>query len=900
MDIGIDLGTTYSIIAVNGQVRLADDYPPGHYLADCDVTIIPTPEGELLFPSAVWQEPNNPGEFLIGLEALQKADEGEAPILFSKRKMGTSEQLLLHERKVMARDVAREILKYLKSCAEQALGQQVHRAVVTHPAYFDRSQVEETRLAAIEAGFDMSLPEQMLMEPVAAALTYARTDTRDPLRLLTYDLGGGTFDVTYVERRGGVISMLAFDGHHLLGGYNFDREIIHWLLKGLEAKGRYITFDENNPVDRGRLAQMLRLAEDTKIRLAKSSGDDVKVEIRAPNLLVDTSGRRVSVLESLTRNDFAGLIRPYLEETVQCCKNALRKAQADESKLDEILLVGGSSYGPWVSKILQEGFPELTPKLFWPDLCVGVGAALHAALVLPTIITQTPSPAQMEESSPLQVILEVPAKSVTDIINITGRVVQSGKPRLGDLSVTLSLPTKRCLGPEPLSSQGRFLFADVDLFDRLPNQFILCLQDAEGRNLLEHPFEIIFAPETTDVTTISTVLPKPLYLETLDGLVPLAQEGAVLPARCHVILVRDNDNPSISIRIFQQRDPIGAIRIEDIPPEGGRNSKVDLTVIVNEKNQIVGNVRIINPAGQLVKEAPVQVGFDIPETPELAALMDQFASLQMRYLEVVDEEEEDEEQRSLLARANLVIERVSQLLNRQPLDRQEVHAELQKLFHLLNPISDDMEPNRKRFVSKLESCKKSVGEMVNQAQEVLMAGEGEWDEGRTKSQDSKASEDIDATLIAKAKGNLQKAEYFARRLARVESEGLPAHESKDRKTWARVNDELDALAAQLDKTPPLELSGFILKLVAFMHFDQGEGLLDRKEREVEQKGLLGDWHDYIAQLRTEIDNLRQQVIAIDDDLPTPQVRAQLGVIIVQKLKPIEDRIRNIGIDTRKK
>jgi hypothetical protein len=85
-----------------------------------------------------------------------------------------------------------------------------------------------------------------------------------------------------------------------------------------------------------------------------------------------------------------------------------------------------------------------------------------------------------------------------------------------------------------------------------------------------------------------------------------------------------------------------------------------------------------------------------------------------------------------------------------------------------------------------------------------------------------------------------------------------------------------------------------------MHFDQGEGLLDRKEREVEQKGLLGDWHDYIAQLRTEIDNLRQQVIAIDDDLPTPQVRAQLGVIIVQKLKPIEDRIRNIGIDTRKK
>jgi molecular chaperone DnaK (HSP70) len=152
MDIGIDLGTTFSVIAVRGKVNLAADYPPPTYLPECDVTIIPTPQGDYTFPSVLWWDPAEPDTYLVGSEAKQKAEEGKRPILFSKRSIGTAESLRLSGRIFTAKEVAVQFLKYFKSCAEQALGHAVERAVVTHPAYFDRNQVQQTLEAAQEAG----------------------------------------------------------------------------------------------------------------------------------------------------------------------------------------------------------------------------------------------------------------------------------------------------------------------------------------------------------------------------------------------------------------------------------------------------------------------------------------------------------------------------------------------------------------------------------------------------------------------------------------------------------------------------------------------------------------------------------------------------------------------------
>ena len=165
MDIGIDLGTTFSVIAIKGQAELSPYYPPGMYLEECDVTIIPTPEGDRTFPSIFWMAPDDPEQVLIGFEAKQKAEEGDSPIMFSKRSIGTDEPLKMHGRTFTSKEAATRILQYLKECAEQALGQPVDRAVVTHPAYFEPNQVQETRDAAMKTmmsdGFN---DERMNME----------------------------------------------------------------------------------------------------------------------------------------------------------------------------------------------------------------------------------------------------------------------------------------------------------------------------------------------------------------------------------------------------------------------------------------------------------------------------------------------------------------------------------------------------------------------------------------------------------------------------------------------------------------------------------------------------------------------------------------------------------------
>ncbi len=252
MDIGIDLGTTYSVIAVKGEQQLVAGYPQPWYLPECDVTIIPTPNGDFTFPSVFWADPDDPENILVGVEARKKAEDGAAPIMFSKRSIGSDDRLPMNGREYAAKEVAVHILRYLKSSAERALGQPVNRAVVTHPAYFNLVQVQETREAAIEAGLNMSDEKQMMMEPDAAALAYLQGNDTDPLRVLVYDLGGGTFDVTVMERSQGVIDHKGFDGNHLLGGYNFDRKLVQWTLDRLRDSGRVIPYDDNDPDDRGR------------------------------------------------------------------------------------------------------------------------------------------------------------------------------------------------------------------------------------------------------------------------------------------------------------------------------------------------------------------------------------------------------------------------------------------------------------------------------------------------------------------------------------------------------------------------------------------------------------------------------------------------------------------------
>lgn len=387
MTIGIDLGNIYSAIAVNGRVKVTNGYPEPHYLEQCDVSIIPDTFGHYVIPSMLCEDPEQAGKLLVGTPALAAADEGRSAIIFSKRNISTSALHRLGGYEYMAGQVAREMLLYLKRVAEEALGERVDHAVITHPAYFDLAMKEEIIWAAQEAGFDVDPAKHLLSEPVAAAFAYTHMYARDTLRILAYDLGS-TFNVTVMERREGIITVKAIGGSLLLGGTIFDRELALWLLRRLQEQGIKISLDENNPANRGEWARLMRLAENTKVRLAHAPTDKMSVQVRQEAIFNDDYGRSITLLDQVTREQFVVLIQEFLDDTItgqgregktKGCSVTLAEAGLTIEQIDEILLVGGSCWGPWVARTIERTWGRAVRSDIDPDLCVAAGAVIWLA-----------------------------------------------------------------------------------------------------------------------------------------------------------------------------------------------------------------------------------------------------------------------------------------------------------------------------------------------------------------------------------------------------------------------------------------------------------------------------------------------------------------------------------------
>ena len=749
-DIGIDLGTTYSVIAVKGEVKLADGYPPGVFLPECDVTIIPTPDGDSTFPSVFWMDPSDPTSVLVGMEAKSKAHEGEAPIMFSKRSIGTDEPLRIRDRVFTAKEVATYVLKHLKACTERALGQPVRRAVVTPPAYFDRNQVQETREAAEAAGFDMSLPEQLLMEPSAAALAYTKGIEKDPLRIMTYDLGGGTFDVTVLERSQGVITIKSFDGNHLLGGYNFDRALVQWILERLKEKGRIIPYDDNNTEDRSRRARLLQLAESVKIKLTEQRSPKVPVDVRAPDILVDAQGRQVPVLERINREQYAELIKDELEKTITCSQSALAKAGISVGELDALLLVGGSTYGQWVQEAVKKAF-GIAGQLYNPDLCVAAGAALRAA-DLPAIAS----------GQGIEIVLEVPASSALPKINVAGSLRSpDGALSPADLAmvkVFLSTPAAGTLETS-LGTDGRFIFEEIALQEDGSSDFSIEITDANGLSRLTKPFSVNYAPEGAAVTEIYTVLPKPIYIRTKDGMKPLAEEGALLPAKCEIARKRLHEESTLDIEVFQGDELISTIEIQGIASDAGVGSEVVLTVEITEKNEMKGTVTVKSRTGVVAAQRPIQIKFPPMKLPDLADLRAQSDDLEAKR-EQLEALSDDPEQRLRLAgRGRKLSSKLQRLFAEQAPDKQEIHAALKEMNALVNPPAEDMNPPRAQF-----------RQLIEHSQDLL-----------------------------DSKGTDPQVEPLRPLLKRIETEGNDAYTTKNHKKWGLSNDNLAKLHARIQK-----------------------------------------------------------------------------------------------------
>ncbi|MFW6171035.1 MAG: Hsp70 family protein, partial [Planctomycetota bacterium] len=349
--VGIDLGTTNSAISI---------------VKDGKPVILKGGDQSSTLPSVVGF--SSDGKLLVGETARNQALVApERTVKSIKRAMGGEEKVQLGDREYSPQEISAMIVRKLKDQAEQQLGEAVSRAVITVPAYFNENQREATREAGELAGFDVA---RIINEPTAATLAYEPQSTRNE-RLLIYDLGGGTFDVSIVQIEAGVIEVLASHGDTHLGGDDFDALLLDHVCEQFENEHGIDL--RNIPVARSRLLQAVERAK-------QELSDEAVVDI-AEEFIAEKDGKPLNLLLELDRRDYEEMIRPLLEKTIACVDAALTDANMQAADIDRVILVGGSSRTPLVHHLLKEQLHHDPHLELDPDLCVAMGAAVQGGLI---------------------------------------------------------------------------------------------------------------------------------------------------------------------------------------------------------------------------------------------------------------------------------------------------------------------------------------------------------------------------------------------------------------------------------------------------------------------------------------------------------------------------------------
>ena len=349
--IGIDLGTTNSCVAV---------------MEGGEATVIPNAEGARTTPSVVAF--SKTGERMVGQVAKRQAVSNPQRTISSiKRQMGTDHKVKIDEKTYSPQEISAMILQKLKADAEAYLGEKVTEAVITVPAYFTDAQRQATKDAGRIAGLEV---KRIINEPTAAALAYG-VDKETEQKVMVYDLGGGTFDVSILSIGDGTIEVLATAGNNRLGGDDFDERIVNWMVaefrkdQGVDLAG-----------DRMAMQRLREAAEKAKIELSGVTTSNINL----PYIFADANGSRHLDL-TLTRAKFDELTRDLVEATTGPVRQALNDSGLSRDQLSKVLLVGGSSRIPAVQDAVKsltgkEGFKGINP-----DECVAMGAAIQGGVL---------------------------------------------------------------------------------------------------------------------------------------------------------------------------------------------------------------------------------------------------------------------------------------------------------------------------------------------------------------------------------------------------------------------------------------------------------------------------------------------------------------------------------------
>ncbi|UUD35153.1 molecular chaperone DnaK [Mycoplasmopsis caviae] len=349
--IGIDLGTT------NSAVSIVDGGTP---------IVLENFNGKRTTPSVVSFKD---GEIIVGENAKNQIETNPDTIASVKRYMGTKQTLKANGKEYKPEEISAMILSHLKKYAEEKVGHKIEKAVITVPAYFDNAEREATKIAGKIAGLDVL---RIINEPTAAALAFGLDKTNKEMKVLVFDLGGGTFDVSILELADGTFEVLATSGDNKLGGDDWDHEVVEWLVAKIKNDHK-IDIRKNKMA----MARLKAAAEKAKIDLSSS----LVAHISLPFLLLLDNHEPINIEAELKRSEFEKMTAKLVERCRRPMQDALSEAKLTVADLDEILLVGGSTRIPAVQALVEKILNRKPNKSVNPDEVVAMGAAIQGAVL---------------------------------------------------------------------------------------------------------------------------------------------------------------------------------------------------------------------------------------------------------------------------------------------------------------------------------------------------------------------------------------------------------------------------------------------------------------------------------------------------------------------------------------
>ena len=348
--IGIDLGTTNSCVSI---------YEGG------EAHVIANAEGGRTTPSVVSFKK---GEIIVGEKAKRQALVNPDTIISIKRKMGTSEKVKANGKEYTPEEVSAMILSDLKKTAEAYLGEKVTKAVITVPAYFNDAQRQATKNAGKIAGLEV---ERIINEPTAAALAYGLDKQNTNEKILVYDLGGGTFDVSILELGDGVFEVLSTSGNNHLGGDDFDNRLVDYIVSEIKK-------EENVDLSNDKMA-MQRIKEAAE-KAKKDLSGMTSTQVSLP-FIAQVDGAPVNFEIDITRAKFESLISDLVDSTMEPVRKALKDAKLTKNDIDKVILVGGSTRIPMVQDLVKKETGKDPSKGVNPDEVVSMGAAIQGGVL---------------------------------------------------------------------------------------------------------------------------------------------------------------------------------------------------------------------------------------------------------------------------------------------------------------------------------------------------------------------------------------------------------------------------------------------------------------------------------------------------------------------------------------